>query len=117
MLIVAQCVSLLLLLHSQVASQGQQDSLCLWMQQRLPRSAPTISPPLPLDPCVSHQPPHLRGIPLQSCQEAFQGSSTLVIDECDDSLGMSLHQALSLSRHLLLQGLQNRLEVLARRWT
>lgn len=66
----------------------------------------------PLPPQLSH----LRRIPLQCCQETFQGSPALVVEKGNDSGGVGLHQALSLTRHLFLQGLQNRLEVLVREW-
>lgn len=74
---------------------------------------PALSNLCPLPPQLSH----LRWIPLQCCQETFQGSPALVVDKGNDSSGMGLHQALSLSRHLFLQSLQNRLEVLVRGWT
>lgn len=76
------------------------------------RARPTLFTLCPLPPRL----PHLRRIPLQCCQEPFQGSPALVVDEGDDSGGMGLHQTLSLTRHLLLQGLQNGLEVLQRGW-
>lgn len=76
------------------------------------RPAPGLFTLCPLPPWL----PHLRRVPLQSRQEPFQGGPALVVDKGDDSGGMSLHQALPLPRHLLLQGLQNGLEVLMKGW-
>ena len=72
--------------------------------------------PSPLHPLPPPRFPYLRRIPLQRRQETFQGGPALVIDQGDDSGGVGLHQALSLTGHLLLQGLQDGLEVLARGW-
>ena len=75
--------------------------------------------PSPLHPLPSVHPPrlpYLRRIPLQRRQETFQGGPALVIDQGNDSGGMGLHQALSLTRYLLLQGLQDGLEVLVTGW-
>lgn len=73
--------------------------------------APDLFTLCPLSPRLQH----LRWISLQRRQETFQSSPALVVDEGNDSSGVGLHQALSLTRYLLLQGLQNGLEVLARR--
>lgn len=115
-LVVAQRVLLLLLLHAQVTPQGLQDPLGLWTEQRLlgPAAALCAPPSAPRGPFP--WPSHLRWVPLQSCQEAFQGSTALVVDDGDDSRGVGLHEALPLTGYLFLQGLQDGLEVLARRW-
>lgn len=109
MLVMPQRVPLLLLLGAQVTAQGQQDALGL-EGTKAAGPAPALCTLCPLPP----QLPHLRRVPLQCRQETFQGRPALVVDKGDDSGGVGLHQALSLTRHLLLQGLQNGLEVLVR---